>query len=77
MILGIDLLTALVLDLKFYKYVIIRGDGPYEGWSAAMSDVNYYEFKYLTEKLSNRNNPLLISMSKNASGQKVQLVQPN
>ena len=31
MILGRDLLTALVLDIKFSENVIIGGEGPYEG----------------------------------------------
>ena len=44
MILGRDLLTALVLDLKFSKNVIICGEGPYEGCSAPMMDVSNYNF---------------------------------
>ena len=51
MILGRDLLTALVLDLNFSSNIIIGGDGPYEGCSAPMDDLINYEFKPLTEKI--------------------------
>ena len=40
MIIGRDVLTALVLDFKFSKHVIIGGDGPYEGFLAYMVEVN-------------------------------------
>ena len=50
MILGRDLLTTLVLDLKFYKNVIYGGEGPYKGCSASMVDVKNYDFNILTAK---------------------------
>ena len=50
MILGRDILTAMVLDLKSSKHVIIGGDGLYEGWLTPMVDVNDYDFKYLIDK---------------------------
>ena len=53
MILGRYLLTALGLDLKFYKNVIIGGDGPYGGCSSPMVDINDYNFKYLIDEMVN------------------------
>ena len=50
MILGRDLLTALVLDLKFYKNVIYGGEGPYKGCSAPILDINNYDFNVLIAK---------------------------
>ena len=50
MILGRDLINALGLDLKFYKYTVITSAGPYDGWSAPMVEVRNYDFKPLTEK---------------------------
>ena len=50
MILGIDLLTALGLDLKFSENVIIGGKGPYEGCPSPMVDVSKYDFKSKTDK---------------------------
>ena len=76
MILGRDILTALVLDLKFSGHIIIGGDGPYKGCLVTMVDVTDYELKPLTEKLPNRKNHLLIQTSKNALSQKVLLVEP-
>ena len=46
MILGIDLLTWLVLNLKFSYHVIERDDGPFKGSTAPMVDLCTYEFKY-------------------------------
>ena len=40
MIPGRDLLTALVLDLKFSENVIRGGEGPYKGCSEPIVDVN-------------------------------------
>ena len=74
--LGIDLITALVLDLKFSGHIIIGGDGPYKGCLVTMVDVTDYELKPLTEILPNRKNHLLIQTSKNALSQKVLLVEP-
>ena len=37
--LGIDLITALVLDLKFSGNILVGGDGPHEGCLAPMADV--------------------------------------
>ena len=51
MILGRDLLTALVLDLKFPENAINGGKGPYKGCSAPMVDVNNYDCSILTEKI--------------------------
>ena len=49
-ILGRDLITALVLDLKFYDNVMIGRHGPYEGCLSLMVGVNNYNFKYITDK---------------------------
>ena len=48
--LGRDLLTALVLDLKFSDNVIICGGGPYKGCLSPMVDVINHDFKYITDK---------------------------
>ena len=40
MILGRDLITALVLYLKFSDNFILGGEGSYEGFSAPIVDVN-------------------------------------
>ena len=48
MILGRYILTALGLDLKFYKHIIIGGDGPYKGCSEPMADLTDYDYKPLT-----------------------------
>ena len=50
MILGIYLLTALGMDLKFSKNFVIGGYGPYEGCSAPMVDASNYNFNYLLDK---------------------------
>ena len=47
MILGRDLLTAMVMDLKFSGNVIHGGEVPY---SAPMVDVNNFYFYILTAK---------------------------
>ena len=49
-ILGRDILTALVLDLKFSDIIILGGDVTYEGCPAPMIDLINYEFKSLTER---------------------------
>ena len=49
-ILGRDLLTAMVLDLKFYDKFIIGDDIPYEGCSVPMVDASNYKFKSVTDK---------------------------
>ena len=51
MILGRDLLTALVLDLKFSENIIIGGEGPYEGYLSPMIDCSNCDFKSLTENI--------------------------
>ena len=51
MILGRDLITSLVLDLKKFKNVVIGGEGSYEGFLATMVDVSSYYFKTLTERM--------------------------
>ena len=50
MILGRDLLTAWVLDLKFSEHVIIDCDGPYKNCSTPMADVTDHSFKSRIEK---------------------------
>ena len=50
MILGRDLLTTLGLDLKFSENIMIGGKGPYEGCSAPIVDLNYYDFRSITDK---------------------------
>ena len=49
-ILGRDILTALGLDLKSPKHVIIGGDGPYEGCLEPIADITDYGFKPSTDK---------------------------
>ena len=49
MIIGRDLLTALVPDLKFSKNVIIVVEGRYEGCLAPMVDVINYNFTFITD----------------------------
>ena len=44
-ILGRDLLTLMVLDLKFSVKVITGGEGQYEGCLAHMVDFSNYNFK--------------------------------
>ena len=51
MILGRDLLTALVLDLIFSENLIIGGEGPHEECQAPMADLSNYDFKSLTENV--------------------------
>ena len=51
MILGRDLITSLVLDLRIFKNVVIGGEGSYEGFLATMVDVSNYEFKTLTDRM--------------------------
>ena len=43
MVLGRDLLNALVLDLKFSKNVIIGGKGPYKGCLEPTVDLINYD----------------------------------
>ena len=50
-ILGRDLLTALGLDLKFSKNVILSREGTYEGCYAPMLDVNNFYFNIITAKI--------------------------
>ena len=50
MILGRYLLTALGLNIKFYKNVIIGGEGPYEGCSESMVDISKYDFNIITDE---------------------------
>ena len=47
MILGRDILTALVLDLELSDYIIETNDGPIKGSTEPMVDLGTYEFKYL------------------------------
>ena len=42
-----DLLTELILNLKFSEHVIGEYDGPLKGSSSFMVDLCTYEFKYL------------------------------
>ena len=51
MLLGIDLLTALVLDPKFSEHVIIIGDRPYKGCSAPMADVTDYKLTTIMDNI--------------------------
>ena len=46
-----DLLTALVMDLKFSKNIIIVVKGPYEVCYTPMVDLRKYDFKYFTENI--------------------------
>ena len=49
MILVRDPLPALVPDINFFKHVIIGGSKIFEGFSAPVANVHYYDFKYLTD----------------------------
>ena len=49
-ILGRDLLTALVLDNKFSDNIIIGIEVPYKGFLSPMVDVSNDDFKYITDK---------------------------
>ena len=60
MILGIDLLTALGLDLKFSKNTVIGGEGPYKGCYVQMVDISHYKFKFLRHKIFKLEYPLLM-----------------
>ena len=48
MILGGDLLTSLVLNLRIYKHAIKECDKPLKGSTAPMIGLGVYKFKYLT-----------------------------
>ena len=72
MILDRYLLTALGLDLRFYKNFMHGGEGPYKGCSAPMVDVKNYDFNILTAKKLNRKNTLLTRTSVNALNPRVQ-----
>ena len=50
MILGRDLLTAPVLDIKFSENFIICGKVPYKGFLAPMVDLSDYDFTSITDK---------------------------
>ena len=50
MIPGRDLLTALVLDIKFSGKSIPGREWPYKGCSAPMVDVSNYNFNIITAK---------------------------
>ena len=50
MILGRDLLTALVLDIQFSDNIIIGKAGPYKGWLSLIVDISNFDFKYITGK---------------------------
>ena len=46
MTLGIDLIKALVLNIKFTENIIKADGGPLKGSQAPMVDLGTYEFKY-------------------------------
>ena len=50
MILGIDLLTAFILDLSSLKHIIIGDDGTYEYHMTPMLDINAYDCEPLNIK---------------------------
>ena len=47
MIMGQDLLTELVLNLKFSEHVIEADDGTFKGYTTPMVNFGTYIFKYL------------------------------
>ena len=47
MILGWELLTELILNLKLSEHVIKAYDGPFKGSTTPMVDLGTYIFKYL------------------------------
>ena len=51
MILGNDLLTALVMYLQLSYHIIIVSDVPCKGCLAPMDDVTDYKFKSLMDKI--------------------------
>ena len=59
MILGRDLLTALVLTLKFSENFICGGEGPYKGCSEPMVDVNNYYFNIVMAKTVKQEEPFI------------------
>ena len=65
MILDRDVLTALVLDLKFFEIIIIGGNIPYEGCSAPMVDLSNHNFLSAINKTFKPGNPLLTRTLKN------------
>ena len=73
MILVIDLLTALVLDIKFFRNIIIGGDGAYKRCLAPIVDMNEYYFISLTYKVWNSKDNSLIFTSTNALSQRAKL----
>ena len=54
MILGRDLLTALVMDLKFSDNVIIGGEGPNKECLSTMVDISNYDFQSISDKTIKR-----------------------
>ena len=49
MIICRDLLTTLVLDIKFSQNTVIGGELPYKGCLEPMVDVSNYDFKILID----------------------------
>ena len=45
MILGRDILTYLVLNIRFYEHIIEADDVPFKGYTTLMVDMGTYEFK--------------------------------
>ena len=39
------------IDIKFSEHTITVNEGIYEGWLAPMFEINYYDFKLLTDKI--------------------------
>ena len=49
MILGRDILTELVLNIKFSEHIIEANYGPFKGSTTPMVDLGTYMFKYLNK----------------------------
>ena len=71
-ILGRDLLNALVPDPKYYENIIIGGEGTYDECPATMVDLSNYDFTYITDKNLNQKNPLLTCTPTNALNERSQ-----
>ena len=60
MILGQDLLTELVLNLKLSDHVIEADSEPFKGSTTPTNDLGTYIFKYLNKEILHLNNRLLV-----------------
>ena len=45
MVIGRDIITTMVIDIKFSSYTIVGGVGTYKGFAAPMVNLKYCEFE--------------------------------